>query len=369
MALRAIDIAYQTMLSELEQRCLDAEFDATFPETGLFKKTRVKGRDYWYFHERANGKYDKKYAGPDSDPEVAKRVAAFKTIRDDFLARRRLVSTLVNDARLPRPGDLAGDLAAALWKAGVFRMRAVLVGSMAFGCYPGVLGLRLPAQSMRTGDIDLAQFHSISISIDDSVAPILDVLRGVDASFRDIPHQMDGRSATKFVNDGGFIVEFLTPNYSKQDYLGKPAVMPALGGASAQPLRFLDFVIAEPVRAVVLHKGGIPVRVPAPERYAVHKLIVASRRADDDAIFLSKRDKDVLQAGILFEALAQKRRHLDLAVVWAEAWKRGPAWREAIIEGRAMMAVEHRAILGDALRQGCREVGWKPEDHGCETAD
>lgn len=57
--------------------------------------------------------------------------------------------------------------------------------------------------------------------------------------------------------------------------------MPALGGASADPLRFLDFLIYEPVRAVLLHKSGISVIVPAPERYAVHKLIVASRRVVD----------------------------------------------------------------------------------------
>ncbi len=38
--------------------------------------------------------------------------------------------------------------------------------------------------------------------------------------------------------------------------------MPSLGGAVAEPLRFLDFLIHEPVRAVLLYKGGIPVLVP-----------------------------------------------------------------------------------------------------------
>ena len=47
MALRSIDPMYHTMVSELEQRCLDAEWDETYPETGLLKKTEVKGRDYW----------------------------------------------------------------------------------------------------------------------------------------------------------------------------------------------------------------------------------------------------------------------------------------------------------------------------------
>lgn len=374
MALKQIDLAYQTMLSELEQRCLDAEFDETFPETGLFKKTTVKGRDYWYFQERTDGRYKKRYVGPDSDPEIAKRVAAWKSVKDDYTARRRLVSTLVNDAGLPRPDDMAGDLLEALWKAGLFRMRAVMVGSVAFGCYPGLLGIRLPTSAMRTGDLDLAQFHSISVSIDDSLPQILDVLRKVDDSFAELPHLADPNSTTRFVNGSRFAVEFLTPNTSKDEYLGRPAEMPALGGAAAQPLRFLDFLIANPVRAVALHKGGIPVRVPAPERYAVHKLIVASRRRSGDhtqvgysaatANLVSKRDKDVRQASILVEALALKRRQYDLAAAWIEAWRRGSAWREALNAGRALMAAEHRDLLADAVRQGCADQKVPPADVG-----
>ena len=378
MALKQIDFAYQTLFSELEQRCLDAEFDEAFPETGLFKKTVVKGRSYWYFNQRIDGKYKKRYVGPDSDPDVAKRVALFRTIKDDFTARRRLVSTLVNDAGLPKPDDMAGDLLEALWKAGLFRMRAVMVGSVAFGCYPGLLGVRLPASAMRTGDLDVAQFHSISVSVDDSLPQILDVLRKVDDTFQEVAHPMDGRFSTKFMNHRKFSVEFLTPNYSKDEYLGKPAQMPALGGAAAQPLRFLDFLIADPVRSVSLHKGGIPVRVPAPERYAVHKLIVASRRRaadqteagyDNAPNVVSKRDKDILQAGILVEALALKRRQMDLTAAWVEAWRRGPAWREGLVAGRALMSSEHRGLLAAAIRAGCADMRLKPEDVGCDPIE
>ncbi len=46
----------------------------------------------------------------------------------------------------------------------------------------------------------------------------------------------------------------------------------------------------------------VTVNVPAPERYAVHKLIVASRRENDDNGVL-KREKDVQQASHLFEAM------------------------------------------------------------------
>lgn len=361
--MKLIDSAYRTLFSELEQRCLDAEFDEAYPESGAFKVTTVKGRGYWYFVQRIDGKPRKRYVGPAADPEIDRRVKAFKAIKDDYRARRRLVSTLVNEAGLPRPPDpLTGDLVEAFWKAGLFRLRCVIVGSVAFSCYPGLVGVRLPMAPMSTGDIDFAQFYSISISVGDSIPPVLDILRAVDPSFRDIPHQTDGRATTQFINDRRFKVEFLAPNASKDEYLGRPAPMPALGGASATTLRFLDFLIADPVRAVMLHKGGIPVRVPAPERYAVHKLIVATRRrVDGGDATISKRDKDILQAGALIEVLTETRKAVDLADVWAEAWYRGPAWREALLGGRSLLAAEPRTRLDEALVVGLRELGLEPD--------
>lgn len=369
MALRSIDPMYHTMFSELEQRCLDAEWDDAYPETGLLKKTEVKGRDYWYFHERIEGKYKKRYVGPDSDPEISSRIARLKTIKDDFTARRKLVSTLVNDAGLPRAESAPGDLIEALWKAGLFRLRAVIVGSVAFETYAGLLGVRLPSAVMRTGDVDVAQFHSISVSVGDSLPDMLGVLRSVDPSFAEIPHQADSRFSTRFIaRDSKLSVDFLTPNYSKDEYAGRPAQMPSLGGASAQPLRFLDFLIASPTRSLLMHKGGIPVRVPAPNRYAIHKLIVSTRRIDVSEVEtvsqFSKREKDIRQAGILIEALAMKRHGLDLAAAWIEAWQRGPAWREGLTGGRAALEAGHRDHLQQAILASAGDLKFDPAQVG-----
>lgn len=99
--------------------------------------------------------------------------------------------------------------------------------------------------------------------------------------------------------------------------------MSALGGASTDPLRFLDFLIREPVRTMLLHRSGVAVVVPDPSRYAIHNLIVASSRHTDGQ-GPAKREKDVRQAALLFEALQQTRRSADLALVYNEAWERGP---------------------------------------------
>ncbi|WFU14364.1 GSU2403 family nucleotidyltransferase fold protein [Bradyrhizobium sp. CB3481] len=67
---------------------------------------------------------------------------------------------------------------------------------------------------------------------------------------------------------------------------------------------------------------------PSPERYAIHKLIIGSRREDRDAT--AKSAKDRLQARSTVDAMIANRQHADLASVFAEAWDRGDQWRTAI---------------------------------------
>jgi hypothetical protein len=365
--MKEIDFAYRTLFAELSQRCLDAAFQSDFPLDGRFVTVPVKGRGYWYFDQRQDDRVLRRYVGPHSDPEIAKRVEAFREIKDDLKARRKLVSTLTREAGLPVPERFTGDIVEALADAGFFRVRGVLVGTVAFQCYSGLLGVRLPSASLQTGDADFAQFHSISAAVDDSILPALELIRKVDPTFREVPHQLDSRFSTAFENKTRFRVEFLTPNRGGADHEGQPTEMPALGGAAAQPLRFLDFLIYEPVRSLMLHRNGVAVTVPAPERYAVHKLIVASRRRADGGSSL-KRDKDIRQADLLVEALATTRRQSDLALVFAEAWKRGPAWREAIAMGMTYLPATRAGQMREILSVGLRDIGENPDHYGTATA-
>lgn len=357
---KELDLIYSTMLAELGQRSLDGAFATDFPLSGNFVSVPVKERDYWYFDQPGQ---KRRYVGPAADPDIASRVADFQAIKDDIRSRRKLVSTLTRDAYLPSPERLSGDVVEAMANAGLFRLRGVLVGTVAFGCYAGLLGVRLPNASLQTGDADFAQDFAVSAEVLDSIPPILDVLHGVDPSFRAIPHQSGRAGSTAFVNRTGYKVEFLTGNRGSDDNTGKPSPMPALGGASAEPLRFLDFLIYEPVRAIVLHGSGVSVLVPAPERYAVHKLIVATRRLSDDGGAM-KAQKDILQSAILFEAMAQTRRADALALAWSEAWGRGEAWREALLAGLSMMPPKALQVTRAALADGFTRIREKPEDFG-----
>lgn len=353
--MKQVDLIYRTAYAELVQRSLDASFDADFPTTGNFVSVPVKGRKYWYF-EDSHTVPKRRYVGPVDDAEINQRVAEFKRGKDDFRGRRKLVSTLTREAGLGAPERFTGDVIAALQRNGLFRLRAVLVGTVAFQAYSAHLGVRLPSASLQTGDADFAQFHSISAEIGDSLPPILDILRQVDDTFRPVPHMSDGRQSTQFINSQSYKVEFLTPNRGSADHDGEPSRMPALGGAAAQPLRFLDFLIYRPIHAVLLHGGGIPVLVPAPERFAVHKLIVSTRRRDDPNGF-AKRDKDLHQASLLVEAMAETRRLSDLAEAYMEAWERGDHWQSALTGGLNGLGAARAEQITAALRAGLEELG------------
>lgn len=367
MPVRLIDPTYQTLYAELTQRALDAEFSTEFSVDGRFVSMEVNGRRYWYFDRSSGGgTKSRRYVGPVEDGEITRRVEDFKNLKADARARRRLVSTLVREAYLPRPDPLAADIVQALANAGFFRLRGVLIGSVAFQCYSAILGVRLAGTVLQTADADFAQFHSISVAVEDAMPPVLDVLRSVDPTFREVPHLSDSRLATRFVARSGYKVEFLTPNTGSADYDGHPTPMPALGGAAAEPLRFLDFLIHQPVRATMLHGAGVPLVVPAPERYAIHKLIVASRRRIDGE-GAAKSQKDRLQAATLMEAMIELRQADALADAYMEAWDRGPSWREAIVESLRSFDDAAAARVTAGIARGVGGLGGDPATYGLDA--
>jgi hypothetical protein len=317
-----IPLALQTAYAELLERTAAADFDRAFGERGTFVTKEIKGRRYWYFQTLARGTKKQRYVGPET-PELLERIASARRGIDDFRERRSLVSTLARSAFLPKPSSEMGEVIAQLAEAGVFRLRAILVGTVAFQTYSAMLGVRLPNAAARTDDVDIAQDRSISIATHDQTLPIIDILRKADPAFRNIPN-LHGASSFSYGNEK-IRVDILTPNRGAES--DKPVNLRALG-SSAQQLRFLDFLIRNPEPAVLLHDGGVLVNVPAPERYAVHKLIVAERRIKGTG----KSEKDLRQASALIAALVRKRR-AALKDSWEEASSRGKKWRQLMLAG------------------------------------
>jgi hypothetical protein len=337
----------QTTYAELIERLKSASFKSAFPNDGSFVVKTVKGRRYWYFQSGSGSKRTQKYAGPET-PELLSLIEQHRELRDDERERRTLVSALVRSYSLPRPGPEIAEIVAALGKEGIFRLRAVLVGTVAYQTYPAMLGIKLSSSQMLTADIDIAQFMNVSVAVRDKMSPVHEILKTVDGTFRPVPSVADGRHAASYRGKSGIRVDFLTPNVGPTQT--KPKPLPALQ-TDAQPLRFLDYLIEEPEVAAILHGGGILVHVPQPARFAIHKLIVSRRRAEGEA----KRDKDLRQADELLQQLAIRRLD-ELRAAWKEAWRRGPHWRRDVLQGLARISQRGRDLTLRAVELKRQEL-------------
>jgi hypothetical protein len=342
----ATSLVAQTTYAELLERCEANSFNQAFSVEGTFSPKTIKDRRYWYFQtSTAHGRVQQ-YVGPET-PELLERIEHHRQTRDDERERRALVSALTRSFGLPAPIGPIGDVVAGLARAGVFRLRSVLVGTVAYQSYPAILGVKLSNSLLQTSDVDIAQFTCVSVAVGDQTPPMLEILRGVDKTFREVPHTAGNRYTTSYIGKGGLRVDFVTPNEGPDT--DRPQSLPALK-TDAQPLRYLDFLIHEPVKAVMLHGSGIFVYVPAPERFAVHKLILALERPPG----VAKRDKDVAQAGALIIALVEKRPE-DLRLAWEEAYERGPQWRKLLLGGMKQLPSDARDSLLRVVKRS-REI-------------
>src|SRR5438046_4789139 len=124
------ELLIQTTYAELLERCSAAAFRAAFPEKGSFVSKVVKGQRYWYFQDPASKGRGQKYVGPET-PELLEKIRHHRELREDEVQRRALVSTLVRSFGGPRPSAEIANVLAALARAGVFRLRGVLIGTVA----------------------------------------------------------------------------------------------------------------------------------------------------------------------------------------------------------------------------------------------
>jgi len=351
--MRLLSSLDQTAFSELVERAHDVQFSDHFPMAGSFIKLRRHHREYWYHRtlERGDGsappKLQSKYVGPVDDVEITRRVENASALKADYMARRKLASQL-RRAGLPSPSVIEGEAIEKLAANGLFRLRATLVGSHAFQTYGGILGIKLDQAAYRTDDVDIAPFYSISVLVEESMPDIGNILEKVDSTFKPIFNDFAPSLVAGYLNRDGLKIEILTPNRGDADYGLGLSKMPALGNIGAQASPFLDFLIYEPVRSVVLHGAGIGVVVPSPQRFAVEKLIVSTRRHGGMEA-ASKVSKDLGQSASLIRGLTGARQHFELGAAWMEAWRRGPTWRKHLVIGSLRLQDSDFGLLEDAV--------------------
>ena len=308
---------------------------------GAPKQKRIGLKKYWYEHYRLGSQVVDRYIGEDNE-DLQARLDRYKGLAQQDHARERERARLMRILRAEgfRTTDVTtGQIVSAMAKTGVFRLGGTLVGTNAFLCYEGELGVRIGFEAAaQTDDVDIASFERLSVVIEDRVDTPLDAVFH-ELKFEPVP-SLDRRHVWRWrQTDRQTMVEFLTPSFDDQEGLRE---LPSLG-VSAQSLHHLNFLIADPIQVPFLYRYGSLVQVPRPERFAIHKLIVADRRRDgpDSA----KASKDRAQAAFLIEVLADERP-VELVDAYHSALERGATWRKRIAASLERMPVSKETLGG-----------------------
>ena len=314
----------QTLIADLLQQV------QTAPVAGTVYQRERDGIAYHYAKiPIGTGRMDS-FIGRVGDPAAEAQVKSMTHGMRLAKARRKTVSML-KSAGLAAPDRNLGAALDAIAHAGLFNDGAVLVGTMAYQVSEMLVGRRLPAPLLMTGDLDLATVNlAISADPPESMEAIL---HRADPTFTAVM-QLDPRQpAARFRNERGHLVDLLSQTRRNNE---RPVPLPKLE-AGAEPLQHLRWLIEDPVPAVALWGPGVAVRVPQPARFAVHKLMVAQRRAHDRI----KRQKDLDQADAMMAALyAQDPFALEDAMEDARA--QGKNWSKEIDRSLAELEAARR---------------------------
>ena len=320
---------------------------------GSLSKRKNAGGFEFYAHQYydSNGKKIEKYlAGPIGSAEA-------DTMADELIKKINSLTTVTKNIRLlGREGFNVADnktfaAVATLSNHGLFKAGGVLIGSHAYGTLLNQLGVR--AAQYATLDVDIAR--GARLAFETPPASFLEMLKASGLPFVENPRLDHREPSTSFGEAGGssFQVDLLVPsNGSGMRTIEVPELQ-----AHATGLPYLNYVLGDSQETVLLARVGCcRVRVPTPERFAIHKLIVSQLRNRGE-----KSVRDISQASVLLAVLAERHPGAteDAAkAIPASARKHA---RRAYVLARKSLEPHDRAIeLLDAIFE-------PPGDSGVKT--
>ncbi len=312
---------------------------------GSFSTKQVKGTKQWYFAFRDTDQSVRQiYVGPDTEDIrtlVGKANAAQPFERLKPLAK----SALALGCTATQRKHLSVIL--RLNEFGFFRAGGVLIGTHAFLSYANQLGLRWNNPD-QTSDIDFAHAgRNISIALPATIKalPHSALTTMAEGFLPLVQYKGKGSAGASYRHrdEPEFQIDFLAPRVADND---DPIQVDNLD-VSLQPLRFMEFSLEGVQQATLFDPTGrcVVVSLPAPQRYAIHKLLIVGERAGE---FKAKVSKDLAQAASLLEYfnMADPDAIRD---AWADALSRGPGWRKRALEGKKALAAKTPDLVNALL--------------------
>ncbi|MEP7043605.1 MAG: nucleotidyltransferase domain-containing protein [Dokdonella sp.] len=328
-----LPVSAATAYAQLQSAALAVEFARGVSHLhGSFSSKQVKGSRQWYFAFReSNQRIRQIYVGPDNE-EVRALIGRARESAPLERLKPLAKSTLMLGCTPTQRKHLSVIL--RLNEFGFFRAGGVLIGTHAFLSYANQLGVRWN-DSDQTADVDFAHAgHNISIALPATVeARPHSALTTMEEGFLPlIQYRGQAGASYRHRDEPEFQIDFLTSRTTDSD---DPIHIENLDVA-LQPLRFMEFLLEDIQQATLFDPTGrcVVVSLPAPQRYAVHKLLVAGERT---LRFRTKVAKDLAQAASLLEFFGATDP-TAIQDAWADAVSRGPGWRKRASEGRAALA-------------------------------
>jgi len=292
------------LFQDLRERLETAEAMRSISSlAGEFTTKTVKGGLYHYFQAIVPGGRVQIYLGRDSKETrrlIEERSEGRTAVEADIILFQRLVSQIIAGGVPPVPPD-TGRIIRRLADSAVFRVGGVLVGSVAFHIICTHLGVN-PEQALRTTqDIDIAGDTRIAVAVPGERADIPAAIDSLRMGFFPVPRLSNKEPSTSFAIRGKTLrIDMLTPMKRGGS---KPVFIPRLNVA-AQPLKYLDYLLEDPLATAMVCAEPCMVKVPQPARFALHKLIVSNER---DITSAGKKGKDIAQASVILDVLRQDR--------------------------------------------------------------
>ncbi len=352
----SLSIAFADLVESAHEKA----FNARFPVKGTFHKLRRGGKEYWYHVMRdstAPSGRRTSYAGLVGDPDVDALVER----HGHEHARHKLqkeTASMLRRSGLPAPDPMEGKLTQAFQRAGLFQAGSILVGSVAYQAYGGILGVKLSGALHRTQDIDLAQDREIALHVGHTgqkLEDFQDILKSVDASFAPkLNPSYPNAGPTRYENASKYKVDLLTAHKNSDRDRRAPVAIPIMPGAALQPLDLMEFLIKNPIRSALLYEDGVAVVVPDPVRYALHKVTISQMRGLSGEA--GKDSKDRMQAAELVRAIEHAGRTSELAEAWSELWRDKAKRRSFVLRG--VLALPDDAI--DIIARSAIRYGEEP---------
>jgi hypothetical protein len=305
---------------------------------GAFTEKKIKGEDYLYFQASQSGGTTKQFYLGRKTPALRRMVETFVRERAGWSAdldRLRRLAAQLRAGGINTTDGPSGRVLQAFSDSGLFEAGAVLVGTHAFVTLGNVLGVRWGAGATRTHDVDLASGPDgdIEVAVPDIEVDVPAVLESLKAGFLPVPSLDSAKASTSFkVRGQALRVDLLCPKRGARD---TPLFIKRFN-AAAQPLEFIEYLLEAPERAVVIGRVGILVKVPAPARFALHKLVVAEVRP---AALQVKAVKDRAQARAILHILVENRPG-DISLAWRAATAHGARFKKRPVDtGRRIIPI------------------------------